>query len=256
MIDHYLCSSDHFITGDRFTQLPCLSSPPLRKINRNQTGSRQVWRCFAVVAITYKVRVNWPPVANRGFPLLGTQSQCGGANPMGFFLNGFHWIQQIQWSMTKSKNGMVTRSITQSASDILPFLVMECPLPLLPLVRYPLRSTTVNRYHPRDSNGNIFFTTTSRNVSVVRYGVSLVTILLLDFVMIHWIQSFRKNSNIRPKSSWKLYENDNKQRRKQMRKVFIQGHKHQRKFWFSFVTCEWAFTLLVSFGNLLIILYQ
>ena len=42
-----------------------------------------------------------------------------------------------------------------------------------------------------------FFTTTSRNVTVVRYGVSLVTIIHLDFVLIHWIQWkwFRKNSN-------------------------------------------------------------
>ena len=44
------------------------------------------------------------------------------------------------------------------------------------------------------------FTTTPRNVSVVEYGVSLVTILLLDFVLILWIlriqwKSFRKNSN-------------------------------------------------------------
>ena len=49
---------------------------------------------------------------------------------------------------------------------------------------------------------NSFYTTTSRNVSIVRYSMSsLVTILLLDFVMIHWIswiqrKSFRENSNI------------------------------------------------------------
>ena len=70
---------------------------------------------------------------------------------------------------------------------------------LLPLVRYPLWLTTVNRYHPRDSKGNFFFTTKSKNVSVVRCGMFLVTILLLDFILIHWIQwiqwkSFRENS--------------------------------------------------------------
>ena len=74
---------------------------------------------------------------------------------MGFFLNYFQWIQQIQWIMTKSKNGMVTRGITQSATDALPFTVIECAFTLLPLVRYPLWLTTVNRYYPRDSNGNI-----------------------------------------------------------------------------------------------------
>ena len=78
------------------------------------------------------------------------------SDTMGFFLNGFHWIQRIQWRMTKSKNGIVTRDITQPATDTLPFIVIECAFPLLPLVRYPWWLTTVNRYNPRDSNGNIF----------------------------------------------------------------------------------------------------
>ena len=91
--------------------------------------------------------------------------------PIGFFLNEFQWIQ---WIMTKSENGVVTRG-TQLETDTLPSVVIECAFPLLPLVRYPLWFTTVNKYYPRDSNGNIFFTTMSRNVSVVRYGVSLST---------------------------------------------------------------------------------
>ena len=85
------------------------------------------------------------------------------------------------------------------ATDTLPFIVIEYTFPLLPLVRYLLWLTTVNRYNPRDSNGHICFTTTSRNVSINSYGVSLVTILFLDLVKIHWIQqiqwkSFRENS--------------------------------------------------------------
>ena len=117
---------------------------------------------------------------------------------MEFFLNEFHWIQ---WIMTKSKNGMVTKGITSLATATLPMAVKESVFPLLPVGRYPLWLITVNRHHPRDSNGNIFFTATSRNVSVVNYGVSLVTRLLLDFVLIQWIRwiqwkSFRKNSNI------------------------------------------------------------
>ena len=43
----------------------------------------------------------------------------------------------------------------------------------------------MNIYQPIDSSEKFFFTTTSRNVSVVRYRMSLVTILLLDLVMIH-----------------------------------------------------------------------
>ena len=65
--------------------------------------------------------------------------------------------------------------------------------------RYPLWTTTPNRYHLRDSHGNIFQTTKSGNVdlSIVKYGVSLVTILLMNFFWIHWIwwiqwKSFRK----------------------------------------------------------------
>ena len=69
-------------------------------------------------------------------------------------------------------------------------------LPLLPLGRYLLPLITVNRYQPTDSRGKLLFVTMSRNVSIVRYRMSLVTILLLDMVIIHWIQGkwFRENS--------------------------------------------------------------
>ena len=70
---------------------------------------------------------------------------------------------------------------------------------LLPLGRYLLPVTTWHRYQSTGSSGKFYFTTTSRNVTVVRCRMSLVTILVLDFVMIHWIcwiqrKSFRKNS--------------------------------------------------------------
>ena len=42
------------------------------------------------------------------------------------------------------------------------------------LVRYLLPLTTLNRYLIRDSDGNFFFTTISRNISIVRYGLSQV----------------------------------------------------------------------------------
>ena len=78
-------------------------------------------------------------------------------------------------------------------------LVIQSIFSLVPLGRCLLLLTTVNRYPSKDSSGKFFFTTTSRtsrNVSIVRYRMSLVTILPLDFVMIHWIQrkSFRENS--------------------------------------------------------------
>ena len=94
--------------------------------------------------------------------------------------------------MAKSKNGMITRAITQPATDPLQVIVTECSFSLLPLARCPLWLTTVNRYHPRDSNGN---------VSVVRYEASLVIFLLIRWIQrIQW-KSFRENSNtlkIRP----------------------------------------------------------
>ena len=74
-------------------------------------------------------------------------------------------------------------------------------LHLLPLGGYLLPLTTLNWYQSMDSSGKFFFTTTSGNVSIVRYRMSLVTILVMDFVMIRlirWIQrkSFSKNSSV------------------------------------------------------------
>ena len=56
---------------------------------------------------------------------------------------------------------------------------------LLPLGRNLLPVTTQNRYQSTGSSGKLFFITTSRNVTIVRCRLSLVTILILDFVMIH-----------------------------------------------------------------------
>ena len=76
---------------------------------------------------------------------------------------------------------MVTRDITHLATDTLPVTIIQSEFSLLPLGRYLLPVTTQNRYQPTDSSGKLLFTTISRNVSTVRYRMSLVTILLLDF---------------------------------------------------------------------------
>ena len=101
--------------------------------------------------------------------------------------------------MTKSKSSMVTRDITHLATDTLPVTVIQSEFSLLPLGRYLLPVTTHNRYQRTDSSGKLLFTTTSRSLTIVRYRMSLVTILVLDLVMIHWIhwihrKSFRENS--------------------------------------------------------------
>ena len=100
-----------------------------------------------------------------------------------FFLNEFQWIQWIQWIMTKIKSGMVTKVITHLPTDTLPVLIIKSAFSLLLLVRYLLPVTTWNRYQFTDSSGKFSFTTTSRNATIVRCRMSLVTIMVLDFVM-------------------------------------------------------------------------
>ena len=80
---------------------------------------------------------------------------------------------------------MVTRDITHLPIDTLPVLVIQSVFSLLPLGRYLLLLITLNRYQPVDNSGKLLFTTISKNVSIGRYRISLVTILLLEVVMIN-----------------------------------------------------------------------
>ena len=68
--------------------------------------------------------------------------------------------------------------------------------PLLPVDWYLLREVTGNRYLLRSSTENALFITSTGHVYVSRWLITLVTIPLLDFVMIHWIRwnPFWKNS--------------------------------------------------------------
>ena len=50
---------------------------------------------------------------------------------------------------------------------------------------YLLRTVSDNRCLPRESNENAFYITSAGDVFVARGVISLVTIPLLDFVMIH-----------------------------------------------------------------------
>ena len=120
---------------------------------------------------------------------------------MEFFLNEFPWIQRIQRIMTKSQSGMVTKEITLLTTNTLSVLVIQSAFSLLQLDGYLLLITTSNRYQPRDSSRKIVLTTTLSNTSIVSYGMSLVTILFLDLIMVHWIRwiqrnPFRKNLNV------------------------------------------------------------
>ena len=58
---------------------------------------------------------------------------------------------------------------------MLPVLVIQIVFSLLPLGRHLLRLTTLNRYQSTGSSRQLPFTTSSRNVSIFRYRMSLVT---------------------------------------------------------------------------------
>ena len=95
-----------------------------------------------------------------------------------FFLNDFLWIQRIQWIMTKSKGGMVTKDILYLAIDTLLDVVVKKKFSLLTVIWYLFRVLIGNRYLPRGINENILCITSTGNVSVARWVIPLVTILL------------------------------------------------------------------------------
>ena len=111
-----------------------------------------------------------------------------------FFLNECHWIQRIQWIMTKSKNSIVITSNTYLDIVIVPVIVVGSTIFLISMGRYLLPPTTLNRYLSRYSSKKFIFTTSSENITLTRYGVFLITILILFFVTIHWIQWIQRKS--------------------------------------------------------------
>ena len=79
---------------------------------------------------------------------------------------------------------MVTRDIIHLS--IVTFLdVVVKNFTLLPVDWYLFKVGTGNSYLPRGSNENALFITSTGKVSVSRWVITLVTIPLLDFVMIH-----------------------------------------------------------------------
>ena len=74
--------------------------------------------------------------------------------------------------MTKSKSDTVAKVITHLLTDTLPVLVIKRAFSLLSLGRYLLPVTTWNRYQSTGSRGKSLFTTTSRNVTIVRCRMS------------------------------------------------------------------------------------
>ena len=64
-------------------------------------------------------------------------------------------------------------------------VAVKSNFPLLAVGWYLLAVVTSNKYQPRGNNETALCITSTGNVIVARYSISLVTILLLDLVMIH-----------------------------------------------------------------------
>ena len=76
---------------------------------------------------------------------------------------------------------MVTRDILYLTIDI----VVKSNFPLLFVGWYLFRVVSGNRYLPTGSNEKTLCITSTANVSVIRWVIPLVTIVLLDLVIIH-----------------------------------------------------------------------
>ena len=87
--------------------------------------------------------------------------------------------------MMKSRTGMATRGVTHLVVGVLPVTVIQSVFSLLPWGRYLLPVTTLNSYQPIDSCGKVSFTTTASIIPIIKYRMSLVTILPLDLVIVH-----------------------------------------------------------------------
>ena len=80
---------------------------------------------------------------------------------------------------------MVTRDILHLTIVTFLDVVVKRLFPLLPVDWYLFQVVTGNRYLPRDNNENARFITSTGNVSVSRWVITLATVSLLDFVMTH-----------------------------------------------------------------------
>ena len=87
--------------------------------------------------------------------------------------------------MTKSKSSMVARDILYLIIVTFIDAVVKSNFPLLSVIWYLFRVVRGNRYLPRGSKESALCITSTANVSVARWVIPLVTILLLDLVVIH-----------------------------------------------------------------------
>lgn len=92
--------------------------------------------------------------------------------------------------MTKSKNSIINRSITYVTT--FPAVVTESTFCLLPLGRFLLPLSIMNKHILSGSSSHFLLTTSFWNVSIAIHWMFLATIPLLDFVTCIWFIEFSK----------------------------------------------------------------
>ena len=106
--------------------------------------------------IWWSKRLNYLEESNCNTIFRITNSTKRKCEQIAFSPTGFHWIQRMQWIMTKPKIGLVTKGSTCLATITLPVAVVRRASPILPIVWCPILLATLIRYQTRDSNGNSF----------------------------------------------------------------------------------------------------
>ena len=90
----------------------------------------------------------------------------------------------------KVKNSIINRSITNVTT--FPAVVTESTFCLLPLGRFLLPLSIMNKHILSGSSSHFLFTTSFWNVSIAIHRMSLATIPLLEFVTCIWFTEFSK----------------------------------------------------------------
>ena len=107
----------------------------------------------------------------------------------------------------------------------LPVVVIESTFPLLPVGRYLLPLTSLNRYQLRCIHHGIFLPSIAINIYCQIWRVSLATIIFLDFVWIHSIQwilriTYRQNSHLENKSTRNQQQSHRRQNKNNRKPIY------------------------------------
>ena len=145
------------IINHTVTERNCCCTLRLR-LTSTMVGNEEFKRIFQLIFLNYNIVFKtclkrWETGKQNKENSVQEKILWANSDIIEFSLNGFLWNQ---WIMTKSKSGRIMRGITHLATNTLPMLVIQSVFSLLPLVRYLLPLTTLNRYQTTDSSGKFF----------------------------------------------------------------------------------------------------